>query len=133
MLGPHLDVGAAVEQQDDGRLTLTAVDGQRVVLRNNANLPDKDLAYFPEGSEHFADYVEAVEWAQRAWQLLHRWEIEHAHGQIGDPAVPTLLKALEDGDPVVTEIGFVSLLVAGLGALAGSLVYLAVRIARGRA
>jgi tRNA-splicing ligase RtcB len=29
------------------------------------NLPDRDLAYFPEGTEHFADYVEAVEWAQR--------------------------------------------------------------------
>ncbi|MCE5994559.1 RtcB family protein [Pseudomonas sp. 5FOS] len=28
------------------------------------NLPDKDLAYFEEGSRHFADYVEAVEWAQ---------------------------------------------------------------------
>ena len=27
-------------------------------------LPDKDLAYFEEGSRHFADYVEAVEWAQ---------------------------------------------------------------------
>ena len=27
-------------------------------------LPDRDLAYFPEGSEHFADYVEAVHWAQ---------------------------------------------------------------------
>jgi len=27
-------------------------------------LPDRDLAYFPEGSEHFADYVEAVQWAQ---------------------------------------------------------------------
>lgn len=27
-------------------------------------LPDCDLAYFPEGSEHFADYVEAVQWAQ---------------------------------------------------------------------
>ncbi len=27
-------------------------------------LPDRDLAYFPEGSEHFADYVEAVSWAQ---------------------------------------------------------------------
>ena len=27
-------------------------------------LPDRDLAYFPEGSEHFADYVEAVNWAQ---------------------------------------------------------------------
>jgi tRNA-splicing ligase RtcB len=27
-------------------------------------LPDRDLAYFPEGSEHFGDYVEAVTWAQ---------------------------------------------------------------------
>ena len=29
------------------------------------NLPDKDLAYLREGSQHFDDYVEAVEWAQR--------------------------------------------------------------------
>ncbi|THF61662.1 RtcB family protein [Pseudothauera rhizosphaerae] len=28
------------------------------------HLPDRDLAYFPEGSEHFDDYVEAVSWAQ---------------------------------------------------------------------
>lgn len=28
------------------------------------NLPDRDLAYIPEGSEHFRDYVEAVAWAQ---------------------------------------------------------------------
>lgn len=28
------------------------------------NLPDQDLAYFPEGTDHFDDYVEAVEWAQ---------------------------------------------------------------------
>lgn len=28
------------------------------------NLPDKDLAYFPEHTAHFGDYVEAVEWAQ---------------------------------------------------------------------
>ena len=28
------------------------------------HLPDRDLAYFPEGSEYFADYVEAVHWAQ---------------------------------------------------------------------
>ncbi|MCB1771897.1 MAG: RtcB family protein [Candidatus Competibacteraceae bacterium] len=27
-------------------------------------LPDRDLAYLPEGTEHFADYVEAVQWAQ---------------------------------------------------------------------
>ena len=28
------------------------------------NLPDRDLAYLEEGTEHFADYVEAVSWAQ---------------------------------------------------------------------
>ncbi|QNN65236.1 RtcB family protein [Sphingomonas rhizophila] len=28
------------------------------------NLPDQDLAYFAEGTDHFDDYVEAVEWAQ---------------------------------------------------------------------
>ena len=27
-------------------------------------LPDRDLAYFPEGTEHFNDYVKAVHWAQ---------------------------------------------------------------------
>jgi tRNA-splicing ligase RtcB len=29
-----------------------------------ANLPDRDLAYLEEGTEHFADYIEAVSWAQ---------------------------------------------------------------------
>src|SRR5262249_36957161 len=29
-----------------------------------ANLPDADLAYLREGTAHFDDYVEAVEWAQ---------------------------------------------------------------------
>ena len=28
------------------------------------HLPDKDLAYLPEGSEHFNDYMKAVQWAQ---------------------------------------------------------------------
>jgi tRNA-splicing ligase RtcB len=28
------------------------------------NLPDQDLAYFPEHTQYFNDYVEAVEWAQ---------------------------------------------------------------------
>jgi tRNA-splicing ligase RtcB (3'-phosphate/5'-hydroxy nucleic acid ligase) len=32
--------------------------------RHQVNLPDKDLAYFEEGSEHFGDYVQAVSWAQ---------------------------------------------------------------------
>ncbi|MFP6685333.1 MAG: RtcB family protein [Polyangiaceae bacterium] len=30
-----------------------------------ANLPDENLAYFKEGTQHFDDYVFAVEWAQR--------------------------------------------------------------------
>src|SRR5690606_11745115 len=33
------------------------------------NLPDRDLAYFPEGTQHFDDYVEAVEWAQNFARL----------------------------------------------------------------
>jgi tRNA-splicing ligase RtcB len=32
--------------------------------KNNVALPDRDLAYFPEGAQHFDDYVEAVGWAQ---------------------------------------------------------------------
>ena len=28
------------------------------------NLPDRDLAYFTEGTDHFDDYAEAVSWAQ---------------------------------------------------------------------
>ena len=35
------------------------------MMRHVKNLPDEDLAYLQEGSRHFADYVEAVEWAQR--------------------------------------------------------------------
>jgi tRNA-splicing ligase RtcB len=40
-------------------------------MRNNANLPDRDLAYFEEGSRHFGDYVRAVGWAQ-AFAALNR-------------------------------------------------------------
>ncbi|MDH5673714.1 MAG: RtcB family protein [Myxococcales bacterium] len=32
--------------------------------RHVHNLPDANLSYFEEGSEHFDDYVEAVQWAQ---------------------------------------------------------------------
>ena len=37
---------------------------KRDMQRFFVNLPDKDLAYFPEHTEHFDDYVEAVGWAQ---------------------------------------------------------------------
>ncbi|MCA8965107.1 MAG: RtcB family protein, partial [Planctomycetes bacterium] len=38
---------------------------QKDMKRHLSNLPDKDLAYFTEGAEHFDDYVFAVDWAQR--------------------------------------------------------------------
>jgi len=33
--------------------------------RHQVNLPDQDLAYLEEGTEHYDDYVEAVGWAQK--------------------------------------------------------------------
>ncbi|WP_299584842.1 RtcB family protein [uncultured Microbulbifer sp.] len=37
---------------------------KRDMERWHIHLPDSDLAYFPEGTEHFKDYVQAVGWAQ---------------------------------------------------------------------
>jgi len=34
-------------------------------MRNNVQLPDRDLAYFEEGARYFGDYVRAVGWAQK--------------------------------------------------------------------
>ncbi|WP_299018379.1 RtcB family protein [uncultured Photobacterium sp.] len=39
--------------------------------RQLSNLPDKDLAYLKEGSQHFDDYVAAVQWAQE-YALVNR-------------------------------------------------------------
>lgn len=44
---------------------------RRDIERHRINLPDKDLAYFSEGSALFDDYVEAVDWAQ-TYALLNR-------------------------------------------------------------
>jgi len=38
-------------------------------MRHQVNLPDRDLAYFEEGSRHFADYVRGVGWAQKFARL----------------------------------------------------------------
>jgi tRNA-splicing ligase RtcB (3'-phosphate/5'-hydroxy nucleic acid ligase) len=37
---------------------------KKVMQRYFITLPDEDLAYFPEDTEEFRDYVEAVRWAQ---------------------------------------------------------------------
>ena len=53
------------------------------------NLPDENLAYFPEGTDHFDDYVEAVEWAQDFAALNRRMMMAHVldalRGQIAKP------------------------------------------------
>jgi tRNA-splicing ligase RtcB (3'-phosphate/5'-hydroxy nucleic acid ligase) len=47
---------------------------RKEMMRNRVALPDKDLAYFSEGSSWFDDYVEAVGWAQD-YALLNRREM----------------------------------------------------------
>lgn len=37
---------------------------QQDMQQHIANLPDRNLAYFKEGSKHYDDYMEAVSWAQ---------------------------------------------------------------------
>jgi tRNA-splicing ligase RtcB len=41
------------------------------------NLPDEDLAYLPEGTLHFDDYVTAVHWAQDYAMTNRRIMLEH--------------------------------------------------------
>jgi tRNA-splicing ligase RtcB len=46
------------------------------------NLPDENLAYFPEGTEHFDDYVEAVGWAQDFAALNRRMMMTNVIGAL---------------------------------------------------
>lgn len=62
--------------------------------RQNIHLPDRDLAYFREGSRYFEDYVEAVAWAQH-YARLNR-EIMMAH------TLDALARSL--GRPVVGQL-----------------------------
>ncbi|MEQ1773821.1 MAG: RtcB family protein [Burkholderiales bacterium] len=55
-----------------GRYFIAAA--KKDMQRHQVNLPDRDLAYFSEGSDLFADYVEAVEWAQD-YALANRREM----------------------------------------------------------
>jgi tRNA-splicing ligase RtcB len=61
--------------------------------RNNVQLPDRDLAYFPEGARHFDDYVEAVGWAQ-----------DYARAN-RDEMMALVLEALRRHLPAFEEIG----------------------------
>lgn len=48
------------------------------------NLPDADLAYLPEGTQDFDDYVEAVGWAQNFAAANRRMMLEATIGAIGE-------------------------------------------------
>jgi tRNA-splicing ligase RtcB len=55
------------------------------------NLPDKDLAYFSEGVEHFRDYVEAVGWAQDFARINREVMMRAVVGAIRElPGLPAL-------------------------------------------
>ncbi len=45
-------------------------------------LPDKDLAYFVEGSEYFDDYIQAVSWAQEFAKLNRQVMMANALGAL---------------------------------------------------
>jgi tRNA-splicing ligase RtcB len=49
---------------------------RRDAERHQQQLPDRDLAYFPEGAGHFDDYVEALGWAQD-YARANRAEMMH--------------------------------------------------------
>jgi len=74
-----------------GRYFIAAA--QKDMRRHQIRLPDRDLAYFSEGSTLFDDYVEAVEWAQDyAW--LNRSRMMAAIVEAVKPLLPTF--RLED-------------------------------------
>jgi len=64
--------------------------------RWHINLPDQNLAYFPQGAEHFDDYVKAVHWAQD-FALSNRQLMMEAilHALRGGDALPPFTADLE--------------------------------------
>lgn len=63
--------------------------------RWHINLPDRDLAYLPEGSEHFNDYVEAVEWAQNFARTNREVMMQRVIGAVKSSLTTSFNKSLE--------------------------------------
>lgn len=55
--------------------------------REYGHLPDKDLSYLVEGTQHFADYIEAVSWAQD-YAMLNRREMMRLVVESLKPVLP---------------------------------------------
>ncbi len=111
---------------------------KRDMQRHAKDLPDKDLAYLEEGTEHFADYVAAVGWAQRYArtnrELMMRQVIAAAQGEaaglpafaLGELAVNCHHNYVETEhhfgrDVFVTRKGAVRARLGDLGIIPGSM------------
>ncbi|MFY0611180.1 MAG: RtcB family protein [Hyphomicrobiaceae bacterium] len=103
--------------------------------RHFVNLPDKDLAYLSEGTEHFDDYIEALNWAQDyAWEnrqammdaVLRTLRSHLPKFQIGDMAVNchhnyAVQETHFGADVWVTRKGAVRARAGDLGIIPGSM------------
>jgi len=101
------------------------------------NLPDQDLAYLPEGTAHFDDYVEAVHWAQEYARCNRKLMMEQVLSALGTlqelPAFEARLEAVNChhnyvarekhfGESVlVTRKGAVRARVGDMGIIPGSM------------
>ncbi|MCO8162211.1 RtcB family protein [Pseudomonas sp. 21LCFQ02] len=109
---------------------------QEDMRQHIANLPDRDLAYFEEGSQHFDDYVEAVGWAQdfaRQNRALMMQAVIHATRQVISKPFEVALEAVNchhnyvqkerhfGQDVFITRKGAVSAKKGELGIIPGSM------------
>ena len=108
---------------------------QKDMKKHFINLPDRDLAYLVEGTEHFDDYVEAMTWAQdyaaenrRAMMdsVLRVMREELRPFQLGEVAVNChhnycTRERHFDADLIVTRKGAVSAKKGELGIIPGSM------------
>jgi tRNA-splicing ligase RtcB (3'-phosphate/5'-hydroxy nucleic acid ligase) len=62
------------------------------------NLPDKDLAYIPEGSDYFKDYCDAVLWAQEFARQNRELIMDATIKSLSKFILPALLKI---DDPII--------------------------------
>ncbi len=108
---------------------------QKDMGRLLGNLPDKDLAYFEEGTEHFDDYVEAVNWAQD-YAMINRREMMRLVIDAIQPFLPAFETSREainchhnyvekenhfGADVYVTRKGAISAYEGQLGIIPGSM------------
>jgi tRNA-splicing ligase RtcB len=101
------------------------------------NLPDQDLAYLPEGTAHFKEYVDAVSWAQtyamKNRELMMAQVVSAVAGARGVPPFEAAIEAVNchhnyvarehhyGKDVLVTRKGAVRARVGDLGIIPGSM------------